>query len=179
MPSRALERWITIRSLEDFEPVYPIGKTEKILVSGDASWGHVEAINADYLKNCTLGGPIGISCDLTELSENTVKLLSEHFAKYKSERAFWRSSECHILCDTETLLVLEFCDREYGEIRICSFTKIPHQNAVTVYPVCDETANYVKDGGEVVSGSEIFADGVDMNVGEMFGSNVVCFKKEI
>lgn len=179
MPSRALERWITIRSLESFEPVYPVGRKEKILVSGDSGWGHIEAVNIDYLKNCTLGGPIGISCDLTQISADTVKLLSEHFAKYKSEREFWKSSECHILCDTETLLVLEFCDRGYGEIKICSFTKIPHQNTVTVYPVCDETASYVNDGGESVSGFSLSEDGVDMDVGRIYGSGIVCFKKEV
>ncbi len=179
MPSRALERWITIRSLENFEPVYPIGsKVEKILVSGDAAWGHMEAINADYLRNCTLGGPIGVSCDLTKLSENTVKLLSEHFSKYKNERDFWKNSECHILCDTETLLVLQFCDREYNEIKLCSFTKIPHQNAVTVYPVCDENASYVSDAGERVSGETLVGEGADMSINDIFTSGIICYKKE-
>lgn len=177
MPSRALERWITIRSLENFEPVYPIGKTEKILVSGDSGWGHVEAVNVGYLKNCTLGGPIGISCDLTGLSENTVAMLAEHFAEYKNEREFWKNSECHVLCDTDTLLVLEFCDREYNDIKMCSFTKIPHQNDVTVYPVCDETASYVSETGEKVSGTELYENGADMNVSGMFSAGMLCFKK--
>jgi alpha-galactosidase len=39
MPSRMLERWATIRSVEGFTPTYPVGgKEEKILLSATANW---------------------------------------------------------------------------------------------------------------------------------------------
>ena len=52
--------------------------TDKILVSGDCGWGHIEAVNADYLKACTVGGPIGLTCDLAELSEGKISVFVSH-----------------------------------------------------------------------------------------------------
>jgi len=176
MPSRALERWITIRSHEDFVPVYGGGKTEKILVSGDAGWGYMEAVNESFLKNSIVGGPIGISCDLTRLSEATLKLLAEEIEKYKSEREFWINSECRILCDTESLLVLQFNDSSFKKIKIYTYLKVPHQNEVVVYSVCDTSAKYAVNGKKV-SGEQLCDDGFEIKLCDRFTSETVEFVK--
>ena len=164
MPSRSLERWITVGSTEISTRKYDgSGKAEKILVSGDSGWGHVEAINADYLKACTVGGPIGVTCDLTKCTDNLIELLKNHIAEYKNERDFWKNSECHILCDTDTMLVLQFNDKDYNEVKIFSFVDNAMQNDITVYPVLDMNAAY-RDGEGVRLATEIDENGVTLSV---------------
>ena len=173
MPSRALERWITVTSAEISTPKYSAsGSPDKILVSGDAGWGHVEAVNKDYLKACTVGGPMGITCDLTELSEALTELLKVHIENYKSERGFWKESECHILCDTETMLVLQFCDRKTEKIKIYAYSVRPMQREITVYPYIEGSGSYSLNG-TVISSEELRENGVMLPVSDCFRASHV------
>lgn len=136
MPASILETWATIRSLEGFTPSYPVGNTEeRILLSADCSWFRLEEANLEFIKNALSGGPIGISCDLTQVSEATLDALADFICQYKSEREFWQSAECRILCSTPTLTILQFNDIEFNEIKIYAFTDKYHQDCTTVYPV--------------------------------------------
>lgn len=153
MPSSRLERWATVRSVEDFTPTYPVGgKEERILLSSHSNWQRVEEASIEFIKNALVGGPIGISCDLTQVSEGTKRELAELIAEYKGERAFWQDSECHILCDTKTMLALQFNDKYYNEIKIYIYTKHPNQEYVTVYPFFDKVEERTYT---VVSGDEM------------------------
>ena len=176
MPSRALERWITIRSYENFEPLYGGGRTEKILVSGDAGWGHMEAVNESFLRGSIFGGPIGISCDLTKISDKVFGILKEEIESFKSERDFWINSECRILCDTPSLLILQFSDYSMSNIKVFTYLKVPHQNEVTVYPKCSFFAQY-EVAGKVVSGEALFVDGYEIKLGDRYTSQSVTFKE--
>lgn len=150
MPVSMLERWATIRSVEGFTPTYPVGGTqEKILLSSTSNWQRAEESSLDFIKNALVGGPIGISCDLTQVSSATIKELGEFIDTYKGERDFWASSECHILCNTPTLTVLQFNDKDYNEIRIYSYTEHPVQEYATVYPFIEGDISYtLKQGDE-------------------------------
>lgn len=173
MPSRSLERWITVGSTEISTRKYDgSGKAEKILVSGDSGWGHVEAINADYLKACTVGGPIGVTCDLTKCTDNLIELLKNHIAEYKNERDFWKNSECHILCDTETMLVLQFCDKNTDKIKIFSYAEKPNQTEVTVYPYVQAGKVYTNNGNGI-SAEELCENGVTLVVGDRYCANAI------
>jgi len=164
MPSRALETWISIRSIEKFDPVYNGDYAEKILMSGDASWGSLEVIPEDFLYASALGGPVGVSCDLTRLSSHTKEKLREFIAQFKADREFWLDSECHILCDTPKILVLQFCDESYDRLKICVYARNPDQNAVTVYPACTEGATYTHSDGTVYEAEALIADGIEVPV---------------
>lgn len=161
-----LERWATIRSVEGFKPTYPVGDTqEKILLSSTANWQRAEEASLDYIKKSLVGGPIGISCDLTQVSDNTIKELGEFIDTYKSQRDFWAKSECHILCSTPTLTVLQFNDREYKEIKIYSYTEHPCQEYSTVYPFLENLSGtylLTKEGEEdcVLSSEDLNEKGV-------------------
>lgn len=176
MPSRALERWITIRSYENFEPLYGGGKTEKILVSGDAGWGHMEAVTESFLRNSIFGGPIGISCDLTKISEKVFNILKEEIERFKDEREFWTESECHILCDTESLLILQFNDRAFKKIKIYTYLKVPHQNEVTVYPVNGAFGRYDVNG-KILHTNDLFDQGIEIKLGDRFTSEAITLVK--
>lgn len=173
MPSSILERWATVRSLEGFTPTYPVGyTTEKILLSADSSWIRVEEANIEYIRNALVGGPIGVSCDLCQVSEATRAALAELIEKYKSERDFWHGSECRILCSTPSLTVLQFNDREFNTIKIFAYTQLSHQERVCVYPVIEGAGEFdvtMSERGGVISlervcmsSSEIAEDGIDM-----------------
>lgn len=148
MPSSILERWATIRSVEGFTPSYPYGSVEeRILLSSHSNWGRIEEASLDFIKNALVGGPIGISCDLTQVSRDTIKGLKLFIEEYKKEREFWQNSECRVLCDTKTLLALQFNDRAFNKIKIYTYTKHPNQERVTLYPVLENYAGeYTKKG---------------------------------
>lgn len=177
MPSRILERWVTIRSVPDFTPTYPVGGTcEKILVSGDAGWGHIEAVKPHYLANAVAGGLIGVSCDLTQVSESTRMLLAETISAYKAEREFWKNSECRILADTDTVLVLQFNDPEFRTVKLYVYTTHSYQHRVTVYPVCEEDGVYTVNG-ESVRGKDLLSRGVSMDADGIRTASALELKK--
>lgn len=182
MPVSMLERWATIRSVEGFTPTYPVGGTqEKILLSSTANWQRAEESSLDFIKNALVGGPIGFSCDLTQVSSATIKELAEFIGKYKSEREFWANCECHILCNTPTLTVLQFNDKDYNEIKIYSYTEHPVQEYATIYPFIEENGNYslIKSGCEnrVVSTKELNENGVSLLANYLHISDSLTLKK--
>ena len=182
MPVSMLERWATIRSVEGFTPTYPVGGTqEKLLLSSTANWQRAEEASLDFIKNALVGGPIGFSCDLTQVSSATIKELAEFINTYKGERAFWANSECHILCNTPTLTVLQFNDKDYNEIRIYSYTEHPMQEYATVYPFIEGNNSYTlsKQGCEsrAISTEELNENGVFMLANYLHISDSFTLKK--
>lgn len=163
MPSRALETWLTVASIEDFAPTYDGKPAEKIISSGNADWSYAEFVDESFLKAVMFGGPIGISCNLTKLSAKLKATLKEKFEEFKRDREFWANSECRILCDTDTMLVLQFNDKDYNEIKLFSFVNNATQNDITVYPALDGSASYLC-GETVKEASEINENGVTLSV---------------
>ena len=157
MPCRAIEKWITIQSHQIQGKSY-----ECILMSGDQGFRHVDSLTEPFLRAASVGGPIGISCDLTALSDWVVEVLRDHVAQYKTERDFWANAECHILADTPTVLALQYTDKRYNEIKIYTYAKRAHQNGIILYPVCDENAVYVDEDGNQICGTDIARDGVEI-----------------
>ena len=173
MPCSILEKWATVRSLEGFTPSYPVGNTEeRILLSADCSWFRLEEANLEFIKNALVGGPIGISCDLTQVSDATLEALSQFIEEYKAERELWQGAECRILCNTPTLTILQFNDIDFKNIRIFAFTDKYHQDNTTVYPVVADGARYTvtkteRDGVmclncESLTASEIEENGINL-----------------
>ena len=163
MPCRALEKWITVQSLPYIQGrLKPNKNCEKILASGDAGWKHVEAIFESFLTTASVGGPMGISCDLTALSDRLVDTLAAHIAHYKTESKFWMGAECRILTDTPTMLALQFSDAGLDEIKIFVYAKRPCQYNVTVYPVCNAETRYTNAAGEIIDGKDLMRDGIDL-----------------
>ena len=161
MPSKILEKWATLRSLENFRPVYCGDKTEMILSSADAGWGRLEGFSRDFLSSAMLGGAFSISCDLTKLSDGLLSFIRDEISAYKRERNFWENSECHILTDTESILVLQFTTESLSKIKLAVYTKTANQNSVTVYPVCSPSKIYEINGTQI-SGEELSENGYEI-----------------
>lgn len=166
MPCRAIEKWITVQSHQLKHKSY-----ECILMSGDAGFRHVDSVTEAFLRAAAVGGPIGISCDLTAFSDQLIEILRDHVAQYKTERDFWMNAECHILADSPTVLALQFTDRRYDEIKIYTYAKRAHQNGIIVYPACDENAIYEDEEGNRISGKDLARDGVELSFVNKFVIN--------
>ncbi len=177
MPSRALEKWVTIANTKGFREGLPdiYGKGEKTLVSGDATWNHVEAVNHSFLKEVVKGAPFGISCDLTEINRETIAVLQRSIEEFKADRDFWMNSEAHILTDTESVLVIQYNDREFKTVKISVFTKVPHQSEITLYPILAD-GKYSCDG-KILTSTEIDTDGITVPVGTRYTASSVELKR--
>ena len=161
LPPQCIEKWAVLTSFENFFPSYVGTEKEKILSTHDATWDGVVGVHESFLKGFLSGSPIGISCDLTRLSESLLQTLSEHIAAFKKERAFWENAVCHILADTEKILVLQFETVKKSKILVFSYKTM--QNSLTVYPKVDACQTYLIEN-EVVSGKDISENGVELSV---------------
>ena len=161
LPPQCIEKWAVLTSFENFFPSYVGTEKEKILSTHDATWDGVVGVHESFLKGFLSGSPIGISCDLTRLSESLLQTLSEHIAAFKKERAFWENAVCHILADTEKILVLQFETDKKSKILVFSYKTM--QNSLTVYPKVDACQTYLIEN-EVVSGKDISENGVELSV---------------
>jgi len=181
MPSRALETWIAIQNMTDFAPIYPsmydAEMEEPIIACGEAAWRNLEGVRRDYLLAAMMGGPIGITCDLTRVAGSTLDALTEFIAEYKKDRAFWMDSECHILCDTESMLVLQFNDRAYSQIKICSFSKMPQQYCITVYPAIEGEGSFADKEGNAHTAAELDRVGITLSVIDRYRASTITLKR--
>ena len=107
-----------------------------------------------------LGGQLGISCDLTKLSEDLILSLKEHISKIKAERDFWNKAVCRILASTDDISVIEFCDVSLNEIKVIVFSFKIRQNRLYVYPYLDKSSKYSVNG-TVINGSDIAKNGIE------------------
>ncbi len=165
MPGQWIERWAAIRSLDGFAPVYsPTENTcSKLLSTDDAVWGRIISLDPSYLQAFLTGGPIGFSCDLNALNEKDFAWLKAFVAEKKAERPFWQSACARILCDTESMLVLEYHSEDFAKIELFVISSKVRQNAITVYPVLDKAASY-RIGDEIRTGAVLDADGIRTNI---------------
>ena len=180
MPSRTLETWVTVQSMKEFGPVYASKPeyAEPIIACGEAAWRHVEGVFSDYLLAAMMGGPIGFSCNLTRISPRLFEVLSNFVQAYKNDRAFWMDSECHVLCDTDSMLVLQFNDRAFSQIKLCAFSQMPLQYSIGVFPFCDTDAVFVTETGEESDARTLNESGVEMSVPERFRASMMTLKKK-
>ncbi len=164
LPPRALECWLTVKSAD-----VGIGgesmdsKEEKILMSADAMWHRAVGIRKEYMLSSFVGGPLGISANLENFSEGLLETVRAHIAAYKEKRRFYMESECRILADTPSVLVLQYSDEEETHAELYIYTKEHHQEAITVYPVLSRGYSY--RFGETTYTAEALADGIDIPLG--------------
>lgn len=200
LPPQVIEKWATIQSACNFEPTYGRDFSEKIISTNDATWNDVRGIHPSFLEGYLTGTPIGFSCDLNSFSTELFERLKKLVAEFKQDREFWQKAVCRILTDTDSMLVLEFCDMSYEKAVVVVFTKRTVQSNIRVYPVIDENAKYRISGqclfagrdcneeweeetkgmqGAVIPGGEIAVLGVDVPVHMNFEMMRFCLHKQI
>ena len=168
MPPQWIEKWATTRSLTDFSPVYGGNKTDKLLTTCDAVWGNVASLAYSWIEGFLSASPLGISCDMTKLTDGVLDRLAKHISEYKRDRGFFLNADCMIITDTKEITSFEYCDRDMSAIKILTFIKTPPQNALVIYPAVDTAKNY-NINGQIISGAEIDRFGIRLEIGESFG----------
>ncbi len=180
MPPQMIERWAVVKSVENFAPIYASNEySEKLISTDDATISNVIGVNLSYLKAFLTGGPIGFSCDLNQLSDKAFSELKEFISDIKKEREFWLNANCRILTDTETMLVLQYSDKEMSKIKIVVISEKSAQNKITVYPVLKNDFKYILDGETEYEGYELSEKGFDVCVDNRYSANTVNLERII
>ena len=135
---------------------------EKLLVCEDATWDHVAAAQPSFMQAFMTAAPIGISCDLSGLSEESYAWLKAHIAKHKQEREDWKNVECRILTDAGSMLVLQYNDPEFKTVHLQAISSKVAQTRIRMYPQVPCDAVYTLEDGSTLSGAELAAEGVTL-----------------
>lgn len=160
-----MEGWVTVRSAEKFSYLYGTDDmADKLFATNDGTWSNIISVEPDYLFGFMKGRAISLSFDLTSLSDNVFEKMKNYISDFKKEREFWKNSVCHILADTETMLVLEFRNEEFSKAEIVAFSGKSKQDNICVYPVVDADCEYLIDEETTLSGREIMENGVNIPI---------------
>lgn len=158
LPPQMIERWVVARSAENFYPNYK-GEPDQLFACNDSVWNDVRSVNQSYFEGFLTGGVLGLSCDLTQFAPKDFQFLKDYIVRYREDEAFWSRAVGRILCDTETLLVLQYSDPELTDVRVLVITDRVRQGDALVYPVVDPAASY-QVGDEVRTARDLDENGI-------------------
>ena len=158
MPSQAMERWL-VASTCDTHHAFTDQSSEIFIATDDATWNNARSLSESFLEGFMLGGPMGFSCDLTSFSKEHFAFLKKLVADFKADREFWSNAECRILCDTNSVLTLQYNDFAMKRIEIVSFAWKIHQRTACIYPVTAPGASY-RMGEKVLTSEQLTQDGI-------------------
>ncbi len=164
-PPQGFEKVLALHSLVEYEDFYsPFAKetrtsAQRAVACGDAIWKHPEGVTPSFLKSYITGGPVVFSCDLTKLSAPLTEALQEKIAEIKKDRSFWLQAVARILCDTPTVLALQYHNEALSKVVVQLFTLEAQQRRFTVRPQVDAAKTYLLDG-EKIFGKQILEEGV-------------------
>lgn len=177
MSPQSIEKWASVTSLCDFSHTSDGKRHDKVVASNDALWTDIRGVDIEYLKGFLTGGAIGISCSLTAMSDELFGALKAHIADFKEKREWWRKTVCHILADTDTMLVLQYCDMQKNRIEVLAYSDVMHQNNIRVYPKVDISASYRIVGRNEMSGRDIDDLGIDIPIGSKYTMRKIVLEK--
>lgn len=172
MPPQGFERWVAVHSLKGFESFYEnfkgsnAGNTDRIVACYDAVWHNLESVQPSCMEGFMTCGPVGISSDLTLLSEQTFAAMKSYIARFKEEREFWIKAVARILTDTRTVTTYQYSDMDLNKIVVQLFTRESIQDRFHVYPVVDANKSYRTEDGKVLTGEQINEEGFIIQNGE-------------
>ena len=169
MPPQWIECWASIRSVKSLSPCYgESAYADKLLSTNDATWNHVTGVHMSFLQGLLTGGPIGLSFDLTAITDTVFEQLKDFIARFKADREFWSKAVCHILTDTQSMLVVEFRNEDFSRIELVVFTKKAMQSNLRVYPLLDSKESYGWKDATVRSGADLEKNGIDFPIHENY-----------
>lgn len=178
MPPQWLEAWIAITLLPKLTPLYGSSVySDKIIACNNADWSDVSGVDQSFLIGFLTGRPIGLSFDLTSLTRDVFDELKRFIADFKCNRDFWQKSMCHILTDTDSMLVLEFRNDDFSRAEIVVFSKKIMQDNICVYPLLNEEYNYKLSEDSVKTGREILEEGINFPVNHCYTAQFLSINK--
>lgn len=155
MPASIIETWNVQKAVKGLH--VKDGEDDTLISCNDANWCSIAHVDKSYTFAFLSGGPIGYSCDL-DFPEWYKKATKEFSSEYLKNSEFWKNAKAHILCDTDNQVVIEYADKDYDTVVLHYFTKLVWQEEFTVFPVLDNSAEYILDG-QKVSAKTLAVDG--------------------
>lgn len=177
MPHQRIESWLSVRSAEQFSYVYGTDTMgEKLFATNDATWTNVVSVEPDYVDAFLKGRVMGLSFDLTLISDSFFAKLQDVIARFKEDRAFYAGSVCRILADTETMLVLQYSDEKRAELLVISHKC--KQDSICVYPVLDAEGSYIIDGVSEITARQLLQTGLEIPVDMPYTAKIVTLRRK-
>lgn len=174
MPPSAIEKWNVITFCEGI-PEYGNEKLRTLPIScNDAVWNNLVYVKENYTFGFSGGSPLGFSCDIASFPKDFKLRLREFIEKYKAERSFYISANARLLCNTDSIKVLQYSSISLDRLVIYCFSRLTKRDKLTVYPAADPCRSYCVDGN-VMSGAELIKNGITF--GTIFDHE--CLVKEI
>ena len=184
LPPQGLEKWVAVHSLKGFEEFYkpftgynPEQTTERLISCNDAVWYDLTGVHKSYLEGYMTCCPIGFSCDLKELSPKAREDFGQFINKFKENREFWVKAVARILVDTPSVTAYQYSDLELRKIVIQVFTQKALQGSICIYPEVNLDGDYQLNGKEIVSGSVILEDGIEIILTDWFEMSQVVLEE--
>lgn len=177
MPPQWIECFAVIASAKQLSPMYgTYDCADKIIACNNSDWDSVVGIHKSFLKGFLTGSPIGLSFDLTSLTDDVFNELKQFISQFKENRDFWKNAVCHILTDTETMLVLEFRNDDFSKVELVIFSKKTIQDNICVYPVLNDNYSY-KFADKIKTAEEIFEEGIDVSIEKCYDAQFLQITK--
>ena len=164
MPAQWIDCWTAIASVKGATPIFSVASDDKIISCGDAIWHHVVGVHPSYLKAFLTGSPIGLSFNLNSLTDDTFLMLKEFISEFKTRRKLYKDATARLLCDTETVLAIEYADNALSDIEITLFVNKRLQDSICIYPTLDEEKTYIDENGNKMPGRALIEDGIDFDI---------------
>lgn len=144
MPPCGLEKWAAMVSRDGFIRYGVKGKVPCTMAAHNATWSSMISLTPEYLNGFFAGGPVGITCDLTQVNAEFKESLKSFITEYKDNREFWRTASARVLTDTERVFIVQYeTDRD---VVLVVYTYLVDQTELTVYPALPE--GKYETGGE-------------------------------
>ena len=164
MAPQAMEKWGAIHSLEKYADHYDVfngeyGDTERILAGAGGAWADLVSIRPSLLQAFCTASPMGLSCNLADLSEVMRQRLKAMIAAAKADDDFRRTAVVRKLADTPTLTAYQFSDIGLQKIVLQVLVRQSGQQTVRLYPVLDAARSYTVND-TVRSGKELMETGI-------------------
>ena len=99
------------------------------------------------------------SCDLTKLSAQLTEALKDRIEEIKKDRSFWMQAAARILCDTPTVVALQYNNGDLSKVVVQLFTLEAQQRRFTLRPCVDAAKTYLL-GEDKITGKQIMEEGI-------------------
>lgn len=164
MAPQAMEKWAAIHSLEKYAAHYDVfngeyGDTERILAGAGGAWADLVSIRPSLLQAFCTASPMGLSCNLADLSEEMRRRLKDMIAAAKADNDFRKTAVVRKLTDSPTLTAYQFSDAALQRVILQVLARQSGQRTLRLYPVLDPERSYVMDG-TVIPGRELMETGI-------------------
>ena len=159
LPSALVERWCVQKYCEGFLQYGQPEKVGRMLYCNNGTWDRLATVSDSFAKAFMTGGPIGFSFDIAALPERYKDFWRDAIAEFKRDREMYACGEARLLCDSDGAVCIEYSDKSLDSCIIQLFTTRCFATDMVLYPVVDDTAEYILNGA-VVSGREIKENGI-------------------